>query len=111
MLMTVLVQGDMFIDNIIKVFVGFPDVIKRHAASTMLTAHVLMRPSAGNKEPIPRKEIISLDKLHVKGMTKEEQTVLGWLIKTRRMLLNLPEDKFIIWTDELSKVIKASSKT
>ena len=70
-------RGDTFIDNIIKVFVGFSDVIMKHAASAPLTAHISMQPLAGKEEPIPRKEIISLDKLHVEGIPKQEQTVIG----------------------------------
>lgn len=69
---TAIGREDRFIYDISKVFVGFPDVIKRHAASALLAAHISMQPSAGNNEPIPRKEIISLDKLHVKEIPKEE---------------------------------------
>jgi hypothetical protein len=55
---TALGRGDCFVDDIIKVFIYDPVQIKRHAASAPLAIHVAMRPNAGDKEPIDRRQTL-----------------------------------------------------
>ena len=35
--------------------------------------------------------------------------VLGWTIDTRRLLVSLPDDKFVAWSRELAELLHRSS--
>ena len=103
-------RGDAFIDDIIKVFLARPDVIKKNAASAPLALHVSMRPLAAD-EPIPRKESLSIPKLVAEGTPSEIMIVLGWEINTRLLLLCLPLDKYKKWIREINDILNKSSTT
>ena len=108
---TSLGRGDCFIDDIIKVMLDRKENVARHVASAPLAVHVSMRPNAGDREPIPRKDLLNPAKLLAEASPREVQIVLGWLIDARRLLLALPEDKFIVWNQDLVEVLKSSSIT
>ena len=91
-------------DNIVKVFVARWDIIKRNAASVPLAMHVSMRPLAKD-EPVPRKETLSLTKLLLEGSPSERMIVLGWMIDTQRLLLQLPKDKYDCWKKEIRDLL------
>ena len=69
-------RGDCYLNDIIKVYLGLKDVIRKHAASTPLALHISTRPLASN-EPVPRKETLSLLKLQAKGTSSKMMIVLG----------------------------------
>ena len=93
---------DGFIDDLINVFLDLPDNLVRYTQAVPLAMHITSRPHAGDEEePVPRRPILSQAKLEAEGSPAEIQTVLGWNIDTRRMLVSLPDDKFEAWTEEL----------
>ena len=98
-------RGDSFIDDCVKCFLAIAVVIKRHTASAPLDIHVSMRPNAGDAEPTPRQEMLSLSKLQAEGTPSEVMLVLGWLINTRRLLISLPWDKYALWSEQLRSLI------
>ena len=51
-----------FINDIIAVMLDSAEVVKRHASSALLSIFVSIRPFAGDKEPVPRKEVVSESK-------------------------------------------------
>ena len=65
---TTLGRGDCFIDDIIKVFLDVSEAIKRHASSALLAIFVLIRPFAGDRELVPRKEVVSVGKWKAEGV-------------------------------------------
>ena len=69
-----------------------------------------MRPYAHQAEPVPRREPISLEKLEHEGIPREIQTVLGWEINTRLLLLRLLKEKFVAYTSDVDKLL-AEGKT
>ena len=91
-------------DDIIKVYLGLKEVIEKHAASAPLALFVSMRPLS-EKEPVPRKETLSLPKLQAEGTPSEMIVVLGWWLDTRRLLLRLPDDKFKNYSEEVQKIL------
>jgi len=103
-------RGDCFVDDIIKVYLDDPIQIKRHAASAPLAIHIAMRPNAGEKEPIPRREALSEAKLEAEGTPAEIQIVLGWELDTRRLICSLPEDKYVAWCKEISDILTHDSE-
>ena len=102
---TALGRGDCFIDDIIKVFLDTANAIKRHASSALLAIFVSIRPFAGDKEPVPWKEVVSVEKWKAEGIPREVQIVLGWLINTRKMLLCLPLDKYMVYLKDIELII------
>jgi len=87
-------RADCFIDDIIKVRLDRPENVERHASSAPLAVFACMRPHAGNKEPVPRREDISPAKLEVGGAPAENQIFLGWELETRILIIRLPFDKY-----------------
>ena len=70
-----------------------------------LAMHVTSRPHAGNDlEPLPRRPLLSAHKLAAEGSPAEVQTVLGWNVDTRRLIISLPDDKFLAWNGELTTI-------
>ena len=99
-------RGDIFIDDIIKVFIDRLEQIQKHAASAPLVIHTAMRPSAGDDKPVLRRETLSLSKLAAEGTPKEIQIVLGWLLNTRRLVLALHQDKYLAWKANIEDFLK-----
>ena len=54
---------------------------------------------------------MNLTKLIAEGLPKEIQIVLGWSIDTQQLLLSLPEDKFLAWSQDLVTVLERSGIT
>ena len=101
-------KGDVFIDDVIKVFLARKENIERHTQSALLAIHVSMRPMS-DQEPVPRKQPFSEEKAEAESVPKEEQIVLGWEIDTRRLVLRLPKQKFIAYSTDLSNFLKKGS--
>jgi hypothetical protein len=45
------------------------------------------------------------NKLEVEAGLEEQKTILGWLVDMHRLLLSLPNNKFVAWTVILLKVL------
>lgn len=83
-------RKDCFIDDVVNVFLGDEDLVVRESYTVPLAVHVLSRPHAGEREPIPRRPLLAPDKLDAEGRPSEIQQVLGWEINTRRLQISLP---------------------
>jgi len=98
---------DVFIDDLIDTFPDSPENLARKPHAVPLAMHVTSRPHAGAAEPILRRDILSLPKLLAEGAPAEQQIVLGWLLDTRRLLVSLPEDKYLAWITSIESFIKS----
>jgi hypothetical protein len=86
---------DGFIHDLINAFLDTPNNCSRQPHVVPLAMHVTSRPHAGDEhEPLPRRAILSQPKLIAEGSPAECQTVLGWNLDTRRLILSLPKDKY-----------------
>ena len=94
--------GDIYINDFIEttIVIKGTDNVVRCERATLLAIDVTARPKHISK-PIPR---------HEAGL-KEQKTVLGWLIDTRRLLLSNPNNKFVAWTEILSSVLTRGTTT
>ena len=63
------------------------------------------------EEPIPRKTMEALKKLEAEALLQEIKTVLGWEIDFCRLLVKLPENKFIAWTAAIKTMLNEGSST
>jgi len=97
---------DGFIDDLINVFLDTDRNCARQPHVVPLAVHVTSRPHAGDDEPIPRQELLSIAKLLAEGSPEEIQAVLGWILDTRRLLVSLPTDKTNAWLSDLEAVIR-----
>lgn len=61
-------------------------------------------------EPIKRCAILSLAKLVAESAPAERQTVLGWSIDTRQMLMAVPPDKYQAWSQAISAILEKGSR-
>jgi hypothetical protein len=107
-------SADIFIDDIFGFGVDLPksDNIKRIERACLLAMYALARPNHKD-EPIPRHPMASEDKFEAEAGATESKMVLGWLLNYRRLLINLPDNKFVAWTKELQLMIdqkKAEAK-
>ena len=103
-------RSDCFVDDVIKVFLDTPENRQRQPASVPLAVHVTARPNAGpDTEPVPRRPNLSVEKLSAEGTPAETQIVLGWLLNTRAMLLRLPLDKHLAWSQDIAQILDAGT--
>jgi hypothetical protein len=96
---------DCFVDDLIQVFLDTLENRRRLPGIVPFIANLFFRPHAGDAEPIPRRPIFGPEKLAAEGTPAEIQTVLGWLLDTRRLHLALPVDKFLAWSGDIEVVI------
>ena len=104
--------GDIYIDDFIEttIVIDGTDNVVRCERATLLAIDVTARPKHIN-EPIPREDLEARNKLSAEAGLEEQKTVLGWLIDTRRLLLSLPNNKFVAWTELLSSVLTRGTTT
>ena len=88
---------DVYLDDMVQLFLDTEENLRRSPGIVPLALHLLVRPTAPD-EPIKRSDILAADKMMAEGSPSEEMRVLGWLIDTRRLLLRLPNEKFINWS-------------
>ncbi len=102
---------DCFIDDIIRVFLAVKENLKRQTASVPLASFISMRPHAGEDKPIPQREPLNPEKMEAKGVPREIQIVLGWLINTRLLILCLPDYKYTGYSDDIQRILQAKQVT
>jgi hypothetical protein len=95
---------DCFLDDIFGAMLD--DDSARGAAVVPLVLEILGRPNS-TSESLPRDVILSIKKFLAEARPSETKIVLGWLLDTRRMLLQLPPDKFSTWLAELHAIRKS----
>jgi len=98
---------DDYIDNLISLTVDVEgtDNIVRCDRATLLAFDTCSRPLHEN-EPIPRETMEARNKLESEALLEEQKVILGWLIHFRRLLIRLPKNKFVAWSEAIRKMIK-----
>ena len=51
------------------------------------------------------------NKLESEALLEEQKVILGWLIDFRHLLIRLPENKFVAWSEAIRKMIKDEFST
>jgi hypothetical protein len=98
---------DGFIDDLICVFLDSAENRSRAPHAVPLAMHVTNRPHAGDEaEPIKRRNILSMPKLEAEGTPDERQIVLGWMLDTHLLLVELPVDKFKAWISDVLQFLR-----
>jgi hypothetical protein len=105
-------MGDVYIDNLIQTAViidGTNNAIRCKCA-TLHSIDACTRPKHLNKQ-IPREDMEACNKLKAEAGLEEWNSILGWLVDTRRLLLSLPNNKFVAWTTIIMEVIEQGTTT
>jgi hypothetical protein len=97
-------QIDDFIDYGITIVPDLGKNSKCTIQALLLAVHILFRPT-DPKEPVLRDDFLSLGKLLEEGFLTETPVILGWQINTRTPTIQLPNEKFKCWSQELSETI------
>jgi hypothetical protein len=97
---------EVYIDDTIGLCVDIAesDNADRLERAILLAIHVAARPMHAN-EPLPREEMAALAKLLAEAGLEETKIILGWVFDFRRMLVSLPENKFVAWSEAISALI------
>jgi len=99
-------RKDCFVDDIVCVFLDTDKNRKREGHAVPLAVHAVSRPHQGDDvEPVPRRPILSPEKLEAEGRPSEVMIVLGWEVDTRRLIVSLPENKYVAWEKELDRAL------
>jgi hypothetical protein len=101
---------DDFVDDGVVVVPDIGDNRLRGAGALPLAIHFQCRPLAED-EPVKRDDPLSLSKLSEEGTLAEQFILLGWKVDLRLLILSLPRDKFLAWSQDISDIIKAKHAT
>ncbi len=99
--------GNTYIDDLIQttVVINGTDKALQCKRATLLAIDTCARPKHPHK-PIPCKDMEAQNKLQVEEGLEEQKTVLGWFLDTRRLLVQLPKNKFVAWANLIKLVIQ-----
>ena len=103
---------DCYIDDTVGITVDIPetDNIQRMECASLLAIHATSRP-IHQQEPLPRDEMAAKQKLFAEGALEERKIILGWLFDFRRLTIELPENKFVAWSDNISSILTTGKTT
>jgi hypothetical protein len=103
---------EMYLDDLIGLGIDLPDTSNtdRAAAAPLLAIHTCARPLHAH-EPIPRNHMESQNKLTAEANLSEVKIILGWKWDFRRLIISLPENKFIAWTNIITTILETKKVT
>jgi len=92
---------EVFLDDI---FSAFPAIsaphVQRGAQATPLALEIIARPLL-ETETVSRDDMLAITKALAEGAPAKELAILGWIIDTWRLLVKLPQNKFITWSQSV----------
>jgi hypothetical protein len=94
---------DCFIDDLPGIGLDVGDNAYRVPEAILLAMDIFTRQY--KDYPLPRDEMPSLTKLAAELGSSEQKIILGWKYDTRRMLVSLPENKYVAWSNDICKII------
>ena len=100
-------SSEVYIDDTFTQTVDLPgseNVLKAERA-VLLAIHALARPIA-NEEPIPRETMAAMEKLLAEAGMEETKIMLGWLLDFRRLVISLPNNKAVAWSQEITDMLE-----
>ena len=103
---------DVYIDDKIGLTVDIPgsDNDVRLERALLLAIHAAARPLHSD-EPIPRENMAALGKLIAEAGLEETKVILGWFFDFRRLLVSLPENKYVAWSSNIKDILKRGTTT
>ena len=96
-------QTDGYIDDLISVCPSYDNNATCIAFAVPIVLEAISRPAS--TEHLPRSHLISDKKLKAEGCPSKCQTVLGWHLNTRSLMISLPDHKCIAWLNNIDQVL------
>ena len=99
-------QVDDYIDDLITLNLDLPgsDYNLRSERAVLLAIEVVAR-KIDSEEPIPRELLTALKKLIAEARPEELKIILGWLYNFRELIVSLPFNKSIAWSEAISAML------
>jgi hypothetical protein len=103
---------DIYINDMIPLTVNLPgiDNLERCKAAALLAIHATACPNHPN-EPIPREEMEARNKLSAEAGLEEQKVILGWHLNFCQLIILLPHNKFIAWTESINEILSHGTST
>lgn len=101
-------QSDCYIDDIFSAF--FEEDVDRGSRAVPFAIHLLSRP-VQKYESLSRADMLSLTKFLAEATPAERETILGWMLDTRRLMIELPENKYAAWTRSINAILQQERVT
>jgi hypothetical protein len=101
-------KSDCYIDDIFMAFLETD--AKRGSRIVPFILHLLGHPLSPN-ESLPHDDILSLKKLLAEAMPAERQIILGWIIDTHQLIIALPHNKCVAWTNAIETLLNTDKIT
>ena len=103
---------DMYLDDIIGLGIDLPNTNNklRSERAPLLAMHTCARP-IHKEEPIPRQDMASKNKLKAEAGLSEIKNILGWTWDLRRLIISLPENKYVAWSGDIRTAVSARQMT
>ena len=99
---------DVYIDDFIGVTVDIGNNKARLKAAPGTVIDAVSHHEEGQLD-VKREKMIAADKCEAEGAIAERRICLGFMLDTRRLLVQLPQHKCIAWTNEVDNLIKRKS--
>jgi hypothetical protein len=95
---------DCFIDDLPGVGLDTPAHVIRLPGAILLAIELFTRQYVNF--PLPRDEMISITKLIAELGMSEQKIILGWLYDSRRLLISLPREKYLAWSNQVKDLLR-----
>ena len=97
-------KSDIYIDDGTTIILDTAENRRRGSAAVLLAIHIVGR-AFDKYDPLKRKELVSLSKLHAEGRLEETKILLGWQLDTRKLEVSLPTHKYTAWSNIIKKML------
>jgi hypothetical protein len=98
-------SADCFVDDIITQAVDVDDNLQRITAAPCTVIHALAHRASADTF-IARQNMIADDKNVAEGGPEEAKICLGWVLDTRRLLVQLPHHKYTAWSAQTRQLLQ-----
>ena len=101
-------KADCFIDDICSIVVDIGENVERlrKAPITVMEAVSL---NSDNSGYLVRDNLVAEDKMIAEGAPAEKKICLGWELDTRKLLVCLPDHKYIAWRSQIDESLKRTT--
>ena len=101
---------DVYIDDKVSIGVDLPGTknVTKVERGALLAIETTARPLM-DSEPIPRHMMPAQNKFEAESAAEELKVVLGWHFNFRGLRINLPDNKFIAWSNDIKVMLETKS--
>ncbi len=102
---------DQYIDDTATVGIDHDEESRKRLEAAMMLATFIVAREVAEDEGVIRDDIMSFEKMQAEGGLEETIMLLGWILDTRRLLVSLPENKYIAWIAQIDEILSSGRVT